>query len=97
MSVTDWEPIGVHLNMNFNDSQFFSKMGTRGFLLSLVIKEKICSYLTYSEANTFREALNLPQLKCQIPIDDREQYLTHLSIVTEEIPPDTWRVDLSNT
>jgi len=45
-------------------------MKTRQILLTPIVKEEICTNLTFEEAINFRDALGLSSLKCTINIDN---------------------------
>jgi len=58
-------------------------MSVQRILLITTIKEEICKNLTFEDAINFRDALNLSSLKCQIPINDKDQQVLFLGGVND--------------
>lgn len=58
-------------------------MSSRQILLIPPIKEEICKNLTFEEAINLRNALDLPNLKCIFPINDKDHQVLFLKGVDD--------------
>lgn len=52
---------------------------SRQLLLIPDVKERICSNLSLSEAIKFRDALDLPSLRCKIPVNDKDSQILSIN------------------
>ena len=59
-------------------------MSSRQILLTPIIKKEICKNLTFEDAVNFRDVLNLPSLKCKIPIKDKDQRVLSLNRIDSD-------------
>jgi len=58
-------------------------MEIRKILLEIPIKEKICSNLTFEEAINFRDAVDLPSLKCRFLISDPDKQINFVEGIND--------------
>ena len=71
-------------------------MTARQILLTPIITEAICKNLTFEEAINYRDALELPSLKCSFPVQDKTGQVYISPVVNDETVAAYFEIKQSN-